>query len=129
VTYLFPVLAFLLIVALAIWGRRFRAYGLALVPSRRILGESRHACRVTGIDELTPDRVMVVMEPVDDIDPTAPVETISFELDDRELALETLRTWQENATPLAVTNWGERLVRIRRLDDPTGLTLRRTTTR
>jgi hypothetical protein len=127
VTYLFPVLALLLIVALGIWGRRFRAYGLALVPSRQMLGESRHASRLIRIDEIAPDRVTLVLEPVDEADPAGGVETLVFDLDDRELALETLRAWYESGTPLAVTYWGERLVRVRRLDGPTGLTLRRTT--
>jgi hypothetical protein len=127
VTYLFPAFALLLIVALGIWGRRFRAYGLALVPSRRMLGESRHACRLIGLDEIERDRVTLVLEPVDEGDPAACVETLVFDLDDRELALETLRVWYESGAPLGVTNWGERLVRVRRLDGPTGLTLRRTT--
>jgi hypothetical protein len=125
VIVLVPLLALLLIAGLAYWGRRFRAYGLALVPSRRLLGHAKAACRITGIEDTGSDRLVLVLEPVDEGDR---LEMAVVELDDRELALETLRSWRDDHTPLAVTDWGERLVRIRRLDGPTGLTFRRVTT-
>lgn len=112
--------AIVVIAALLIWARRFRAYGLAIAPKRRNLAVPE--LRLTSVRETAHDRLALTFEAVPD---ESQSQTIVVELDDRALALETLEAWRKENAPVTFSAWGNNLIRVRRLDAPSALTLRR----
>lgn len=114
------IVGLIVIVALVTWSRRFRAYGLAIAPKRRRAGVRE--LRLANVRETAPDRLTLQFQ----ADPEGHrSETFVVELDDRALALETLDAWREERVPVTVTPWGQNLIRVRPLDGPNALTLRR----
>ena len=119
------VLAAVVAASIAYWARRYRAYGLALEPSRRPLGAEDVETRLASIEEWGTDRVALMIESKGG---GQQLEMIIVELDDRAMALETLEAWREAQAPLVIAPWGASLIRLRPIDQPSGLTLRRATT-